>query len=167
VQGVVDFGNRLPPPSSEERKKEEGIMMNPRSKFRSTVLFNKFEILLSEYHCQKKSGASIYFGQVTFFFLSLGENPRFYIHTHRPQAEWTYICPSAAVPQKREAYIVAECCTHFPQLLAGERKKKVKLVIKIGTELKGILNKYAHICSGFFLTPSPTQWPPIRELHVC
>jgi len=63
------------------------------------------------------------------------------------------------IPQKREACIVAECCTHFPQLLVWERKKKLKLGVKMGKELKRIPFKYAYICSGFFLTPSPTSPP--------
>jgi len=132
VQGVVDFRNRLPPTSSEEGKKGEGIMMksrskfgstvlfnkfvmNPRSKLGSTVLFNKFEILLSlsEYHCQKKSKASIYFGQGTFSFLSLGENPRFYIHTHRAHAEWTYICPGARRCPKKERPTLLQSVAHI------------------------------------------------------
>jgi len=29
------------------------------------------------------------------------------------------------IPQKREAYIVAECCTHFPQLLVWKKKFEV------------------------------------------
>jgi len=29
----------------------------------------------------------------------------------------------------------------------------------MGKDLKRIPNKYAHICSGFFLTPSPTSPP--------
>jgi len=52
---------------------------------------------------------------------------------------------------------VAECCTHFPQRLVWERKKKLKLGLKLGKELKRISSKYGHICSGFFLTPSPTS----------
>jgi len=52
---------------------------------------------------------------------------------------------------------VAECCTHFLQLLVWERKKKLKLGLKLGNEVKRIPNKYGHICSGFFLNPSPTS----------
>ena len=52
---------------------------------------------------------------------------------------------------------VAKCCTHFSQLLVRERKEKLKLGLKLGEELKRIPNKYAHICSGFFWTPSPTS----------
>jgi len=63
------------------------------------------------------------------------------------------------IPQKREAYIVAERCTHFPQLLVWERKKKHKFGMKMGKELKRTPNKCAHTCSGFFLTPSPTSPP--------
>jgi len=63
------------------------------------------------------------------------------------------------IPQKREACIVAECYTHFPQLLVWERKKKLKLGVKMERELKRIPSKYDHICSGFFLTPFPTSPP--------
>ena len=52
---------------------------------------------------------------------------------------------------------VVKCCIQFPQLLVRERNKKLKLGMKMGKELKRIPNKYAHICSGFFLTPSPTS----------
>ena len=52
---------------------------------------------------------------------------------------------------------VAEWCTHFPQLLVLERKKYLKLGLKLGYVLKRIPNKYGHICSGFFSTPSPTS----------
>jgi len=37
---------------------------------------------------------------------------------------------------------VAECCTHFPQLLVWERKKKLNLGLKLGEESKIISNKY-------------------------
>jgi len=52
---------------------------------------------------------------------------------------------------------VAEWCTHFPQLLVLERKKHLKLGLKLGYVLKRIPNKYGHISSGFFSTPSPTS----------
>jgi len=62
------------------------------------------------------------------------------------------------IPQKREAYIVAERCgTHFPQLLVRENKKELKLRIKMGKDFKRIPSKYAHICSGFCSTLSPTS----------
>jgi len=54
---------------------------------------------------------------------------------------------------------IAECCTYFPQLLLRERKGRLKLGLKFGKELKRIPIKYAHICSGFFLTLSPTSPP--------
>jgi len=47
------------------------------------------------------------------------------------------------IPQKREAYIVAECCTQFPQ-------KKLKMGMKMGKELKRIPNNYAHIVPDSF-----------------
>jgi len=50
-----------------------------------------------------------------------------------------------------------ECCSHFPQLLVWERKKKLKLGLKLGKELKRFLHKYGHICVGIFSTPSPTS----------
>jgi len=61
------------------------------------------------------------------------------------------------ISQKREAYIVAECCTYFPQLLVRERKKKLKLGMKMarGKELKRIPNKYAHIYFGILLNSFP------------
>ena len=37
---------------------------------------------------------------------------------------------------------VAECCTYFLQLLVRERKKKMKVGLKLGKESKRILNKY-------------------------
>jgi len=54
------------------------------------------------------------------------------------------------ITQKREAYMVAECRTHFPQLLVWERKEKLMLGMKMGEELTRIPNKYAHTCFGFF-----------------
>jgi len=52
---------------------------------------------------------------------------------------------------------VAECCTHFPQLLGRERKEKLKLGLKLGKVLTRIPNKYRHIWSGFFVTPFPSS----------
>jgi len=56
-------------------------------------------------------------------------------------------------------YFVAECCTHFPQLLVWERQENLKLGLKLGKEFQRIptWNKYGHIYSGFFSTPSPTS----------
>ena len=53
--------------------------------------------------------------------------------------------------------VVVEGCTHFPELLVWERKEKLKLVMKLGKDLKRIPHKYGHICVRFFLTPSPTS----------
>jgi len=39
------------------------------------------------------------------------------------------------------------------------KKEKLKLGMKMGKELKRIPNKYAHICSGLFLTAIPTSFP--------
>jgi len=52
---------------------------------------------------------------------------------------------------------VAECCTHFPQLLGRERKEKLKLGLKLGKALTRIPNKYRHIWSGFFVTSFPSS----------
>jgi len=53
---------------------------------------------------------------------------------------------------------VAECCTHFPQLLVWEGKKNWswgwRKGLKLGMELEIVPNKYGYIWSGFFLTPS-------------
>jgi hypothetical protein len=52
--------------------------------------------------------------------------------------------------------VVVEGCTHFPQSLVWERKKKMMLELKLGKEFKKILHKYGHICVGFLLTRFPT-----------
>ena len=57
--------------------------------------------------------------------------------------------------------IVADGCTHFPQLFVWERRGKLKLELKLAKELRRIPHKYAmvHICVGpgfFFQTPFPT-----------
>jgi len=61
--------------------------------------------------------------------------------------------------QKREAYIVAECCTHFPPLLVWESNKKLKLGMKMGKELKTIQNRYAHILRVEFLLKTDSRYP--------
>jgi len=53
-----------------------------------------------------------------------------------PIRTWRLSRTVVEIPQKREAYIVAECCTHFLQLLVWERNKILKLGMKMGKELK-------------------------------
>jgi len=55
--------------------------------------------------------------------------------------------------------VVAEGCTHFPQLLAWERTEKLNLKLKLGKLFNRIPLKYGHICVGFILTPFPTCPP--------
>ena len=45
---------------------------------------------------------------------------------------------------------VAECCTHFPQLLVLERKENLKLGLKLGEEWERIQHKHGHIWVGVF-----------------
>jgi len=46
--------------------------------------------------------------------------------------------------------VVAGSCTHFPQLLIWERKKTLKLELKLGMESKRIPHKYGH-CKSFLV----------------
>jgi len=52
---------------------------------------------------------------------------------------------------------VAACYTHFPQQFVRERKKKLKLGLKVEKELKKNPEQNGHIWIGFFVTPSPTS----------
>jgi len=58
---------------------------------------------------------------------------------------------------KERPDIVAKGCTHFPQVLVWERKRKLKLGLKVGEDSKRTPHKYGHACVGFFLTASPTR----------
>jgi len=51
--------------------------------------------------------------------------------------------------------VVAEGCTHFPQLLIWEKKEKPEAGTEVGIGIKRIRKKNSHICVGFFLTPIP------------
>ena len=70
--------------------------------------------------------------------------------------------------------VVAEGCTHFPQLLVWEGKKKPEVGTgvgkrvkqELGKELSRITHKYGHICVGIFLAPVTTCLRPATVTYT-
>jgi len=61
--------------------------------------------------------------------------------------------------------VVAEDCKHFPQLLVWERKKKLKLELKLGKELKKNHTQiWPYLCEILF--NSFPNLPPLRDRDV-
>jgi len=79
----------------------------------------------------------------------------------RTAAQWRLPKKNVSRPQIKSEFsqdfqsrpsqsFVADFCTHFLQLLVWKRKKKQKLGLKLGKELKRIPNKYGHMCGQDF-----------------